>query len=105
MSEPLPGLGCRADRQDALWAEVCPIGRHAVEARVRPAAIVEIEIPADPVSRVRHAVGGGQIDLLVFHAAPEPPDEDVVPPNSLAIPAELDFIVEQNIRKRPSCEL
>jgi len=40
----LPGLGCHADGQRV---EVGLIGCVAVKARVRPAAVVEVKIPAD----------------------------------------------------------
>ena len=42
--EPLPGLGCKAERQRV---EVGLIGRGIVKTRMRPAAVVEVEIAAD----------------------------------------------------------
>src|SRR5262249_24427556 len=53
-------------------AEVGLIGCHAVKARVRAAAIVEIEIPPDRGACVRHAVVGVQVNLLAFDSPPKP---------------------------------
>ena len=44
--EPLPGLGCQADRQ-RIVSEVGLIGRAVVKARVRTPAVVELEIASD----------------------------------------------------------
>ena len=66
-----------------MCSVVSLIGRPAVKARVRAAAIVEIEIPSDRGTCVRHAVVGVQIDLLVLHRPPEPLHEHVVPPSAL----------------------
>ena len=59
-------------------------------------AIVEIEVPPDRGACVRHAVVGVQVDLLVFHAAPQPFDEHVVPPGALAIHADRDVILDEH---------
>src|SRR5436190_18863261 len=99
------GLGCQADWQHSLRAEVSLIGGHVVKARMRAAAIVEIEVPPDASARVRHAVVGAQIDLLVFHCPPKPLDEHVVPPSSLAVHTNLDVMLVQNIRERFTGEL
>ena len=61
------------------------IGRHAVKARMRSAAVVEIEIAADRSAGLADAVIGPQIHLLVFDAAPQPLDEDIVPPSAFAV--------------------
>src|SRR5258706_12594281 len=65
--EPLPGLGCHAEWQRG---EVSLIGCHAFKARMRSAAVVEVEIAADRRAGLADAVVGPQINLLVFDAAP-----------------------------------
>ena len=50
---------------------------------MRPAAIVEVEVAPDGGARLGHIVVGSEIDLLVLDAAPQPLDEDVVPPAPL----------------------
>ena len=45
------------------------IGCVAVKARVGPAAIVEVKIPADRSTSFADAVVGAQIHLLVFDAS------------------------------------
>jgi hypothetical protein len=71
----LPGLGCHAEGQRV---EVGVIGCHAVKARMRTAVIVEVEIAANRTAGVGHAVVSSEIQLLVFDAAPQSLDEDVV---------------------------
>ena len=45
------------------------IGRTAVKARMRPAAIVEVEIAPDRCACLGDGVIGSEIDLLIFDAA------------------------------------
>jgi hypothetical protein len=73
--ERLPGLGRRAEGQ-----------------RVRPAAIVEVEVAPDGGARLGHIVVGSEIDLFVLDAAPQPLDEDVVPPGALAVHADRNAV-------------
>src|ERR1700732_1651244 len=68
--------------------EVGLIGCVAVKARVGPAAIVEVKIPADRSTSFADAVVGAQIHLLVFDAAPEPLDKHVVAPGAFAVHAD-----------------
>src|SRR5579863_7036609 len=56
---------------------------------------IELEIPPDRGARLADAVIGPKIDLLVFDRAPEPLDEHVVPPRTLAVHADLDAVFEQ----------
>ena len=56
----LPGLGRQADRRHAVVSVVRIVGRSSVKARVRAAAIVEIEVPPDPVASRTDAVVGVQ---------------------------------------------
>src|SRR6266498_1470890 len=61
-----------------------------------PSSVVEVEIPADRMSRLADGFVGPQIDLLVFDAAPQPLDEDVVPPGALAVHADGDGVFDQH---------
>ena len=69
---------------------------------VQAAAIVEIQVPPDPVACRTDAVIGVQGDLLVFHAAPKPLDEHVVPLRALAVHADPDLVLRQNAVERRS---
>ena len=77
-------------------SEVGVIRRLTVKRRVRSAAVVEIEVSPDPVAGRADAVVGVQVDLLVFHAAPQPFDKDVVPPRALAVHADRDVVLRQH---------
>ena len=79
-----PGLDCQAEGQRV---EVGLIGRRLVKARMRPAAIVELEVAAERGTGLGHAFVGVQIHLLVFDAAPQPLDEYVAP-GALAVYAD-----------------
>lgn len=52
---------------------------------MRPAGVVECQIPADSGTGFGHAGIGPQIYLFVFDAPPETLDEDIVAPSPLAI--------------------
>ena len=69
------GLGCQAEWQRV---EVGLIGCAAVKARMRSPAVVKLQIPADRTARLADGVVSPQIHLLVFDAAPQPFDKDVV---------------------------
>src|SRR3984893_19019445 len=57
---------------------------------MRSSAVVKFEIPADRISRRSDAFVGPQIPLLVLDAAPQPRDEDFVPPSAFAVHADGD---------------
>src|SRR4029077_7436572 len=63
---------------------------------MRPAAIVEVEVAPDRCARLGRGVVGPEIHLLVLDAAPQPLDEDVVPPNALAVHADSDPVFDQH---------
>src|SRR6476646_4780389 len=63
----MPGLSCQAEWQGV---QVGLIRCASVKARMRAASIVEVEIPADRISRLSDAFIGPQIHLLVLDAAP-----------------------------------
>ena len=70
--------------------EVYLVGRLGPQARMRALAVVELEVAADFGSRFGDRLVGVQIDMLVFERAPQPLDEDIVGPATLAIHADLD---------------
>ena len=72
---------------------------------MRPAVIVEIEIAADRRAGLGHAVVGSEIHLLVFDAAPQPLNEDVVAPRALSVHADRDAILDQHAGERHAREL
>src|SRR5664279_4551803 len=72
---------------------------------MRPTAIVEAEIAADRRAGLGHAVVGSQIHLLVFDAAPQPLNEDVVAPRAFSVHANRDAILDQHAGERHSGEL
>src|SRR5262245_40536689 len=78
------GLGRRAERQRV---EVGLIGRASVKARMRPMAVVEVDVAAERSSRLVDAVIGPQIHLLVFDTAPEALEEHVIAPRAPAVHA------------------
>src|SRR5713101_972156 len=47
-------------------------------------AVVEVQVAPDRSAGIGRTVVGPQIHLLVLDAAPQPLDEDVVPPSALA---------------------
>src|SRR5918994_180850 len=63
---------------------------------MRPLAIVKGQITANRDAGLGHAVISPQIHLLVFDAAPEPLDKDVVAPGPFAIHADRDLVLEQH---------
>ena len=75
----------RLETMNEQGAEVSLIGRAPVKARVRSA----------PAVKFGHAVVGPEIHLLVFHAAPQPLDEDVVSPFTFAVHADRDAVLDQ----------
>src|SRR6266851_6929472 len=75
--------------------EIGEIRRSSVKARMRALAIVEFQIAADRGACLADAVVGSEIDLFVFDRAPEPFDEDVVAPGSLAVHADGDSVRQE----------
>src|SRR5450631_4232385 len=57
-----------------------------------PSSVIKVEIPADRMSRLANAFVGPQVHLLVFDAAPQPLDEDVVAPCALAVHADRNAV-------------
>src|SRR5450631_4621591 len=63
---------------------------------MRSATIVEVEVAPDRCTRLGRGVVGSEIHLLVFDAAPQSLDEDVVPPGALAVHAVGDPVFDQH---------
>src|SRR5215218_10943064 len=94
-----------ADGRDRLVVEIDLLRRPRAQARVRPSSIVESQVPAERSTRIAYAVIGPQVDLLVFHRAPQPLDEHVVTPGAAAIHANADRLVLQHLREGCAGEL
>ena len=56
--------------------------------RMWAASIVKVQVAADRTARLADAVVGLQIHLLIFDGAPQPLDEDIVPPSPFAVHAD-----------------
>src|SRR5690242_10113656 len=65
-------------------------GAAVVERLMRPLGVVECEIAGNPVARIAWRAIVGQVDLLIFQAAPEPLGKDVIQCPPLAIHTDLD---------------
>src|SRR4051794_22375811 len=70
-----------------------------------PSSVIKVEIPADRMSRLADRFVGSQIDLLVFDAAPQPLDEHVVSPCTLAVHADGDAVAGEQAGEGRTGEL
>ena len=77
----------------------------AVKRAVRTPAVVELQIAPDPTARCAHRVIGMQIHLLVLDRFPQPLDEHVVAPTSLAVHADGDAVLLEQLREFETGEL
>src|SRR6266404_4169172 len=102
ISGALPGLGRQAERQRV---EVGLIRRGAVKARMGSPAVVEVQVAPDRSTGIGRTVVGPQIHLLVLDAAPQPLDEDVVPPSALAVHADRNAVVGEHAGEGRAREL
>src|SRR5271167_2919707 len=59
-------------------------------------AIIEVQVSADRSAGLANTVVGPQIHLLIFDAATQPLDEDVIPPSSFAVHTDRDFVVGEH---------
>jgi hypothetical protein len=64
---------------------------------MRPPAIVKGQIPTNRSTGLSDSIVGPQIDLLVFDAAPQALDKDVVAPGALAVHADRDLVLQQHL--------
>src|SRR5215210_2168838 len=72
---------------------------------MRSAAVVEAEILADRGAGLGDRIVSSQVDLLVLDRSPEPLDEDVVAPGTLAVHADGDLVLGQHADKDVAGEL
>src|SRR5205823_4720071 len=72
---------------------------------MRSPVVIKVQVAADRRSSLADAVVGSKIDLLVFDAAPQPLDEDVVPPGALTVHADGDPVVGEHTGEGRSGEL
>jgi hypothetical protein len=63
------------------------------------------EVASEAGPDVGDGLVGVQVDLFVFHGAPEPLDEYVVPPAALAVPADLNLVGPQHAQEVGAGEL
>jgi len=68
-------------------------------------AVVEVQISADRYEGLGHAVVAFEINLLVFDAAPQPLDEDVVASRALVIHADRNAVLDRHAGERGTREL
>ena len=66
------------------------IGCAPVKRRVRASGVVKFQITTDRRARLRDALVGFKIDLLVLQCAPESLDKHVVSPRPLSVHADRD---------------
>lgn len=62
-------------------------------------SVVEGQISANAEAGLGHGLVGVEIDLFVFNRTPEPFDEDVAPPRTLAIHRDGDLRLLQRRRE------
>src|SRR3982750_2403280 len=72
---------------------------------MRSAGVVEAEIPADRGASLGDRVVSSEVDLLVLDRSPEPLDEDVVAPGTLAVHADGDAVPGRHAGEGPAGEL
>src|SRR4051812_42130481 len=82
---PAPKRCSRGQTRRAIWWS-----KKSSEHRRR---LQEVQIASDRCASLADAVVGSQIHLLVFDAAPQPLDEDVIPPRTLAVHADRNAVV------------
>ena len=66
---------------------------------MRPAVIVESEIGGKAYPSDGDSVVAEDIDLLIFDAAPQPLDEDVVQGSASAVHRDSDSTIDQDSRE------
>ena len=60
-------------------------------------AVVEVEIPSQSGLQFAPVLVGAQVNVLIFHAAPQPLDKNVVDPSALAIHADAGVLRFEHI--------
>ncbi|MDB5924990.1 MAG: hypothetical protein JWN13_3926 [Betaproteobacteria bacterium] len=85
--------------------EVHGIGCDAVKRAMSPAPVVEIDISSKPRLGVRYTVVGVQIDLFVLDRLPESFHEHVVAPRALAVHANGNAVLGEQVGELRAGEL
>ena len=80
-------MAVHRSRLDRVWRNQ---GSNAVRGRCK------IQVAADRTARLADAVVGLQIHLLIFDAAPQPLDEDIVPPSPFAVHADRNVVADEH---------
>lgn len=83
----------------AVFGQCCKeygVGGSAAEGVVGPTMIEEGEVSGEAGPHVGDALLAVEVDLFVLDRAPEPFDEDVVPPAALAVHADLNLVRAQH---------
>ena len=78
---------------------------HVVKRRMWAARVVELQITLDAGARLAHALVSTQVDLFVLDRFPQAFDEHVVAPAALAIHADGDAVLEQQLGELDAGEL
>jgi hypothetical protein len=100
-----PACYLRRQFQRGQVGEVKRIRRAAVKRTVRTPAVVELQIAPDATARRAHRLVGAQIHFLVLDRFPQPFHEHVVAPAALAVHADGDAIVLEQLREFETGEL
>src|SRR3974390_381417 len=79
----------------------CPIAQRLV----RPLLIVEPQPATDTPTRFGHRTIRLDVHLLIFQAAPQPLDEDVVQKSAFPVHADPDALARKRIQKCSAGEL
>ena len=73
------------------------IGCAPVKRGVRTSAIVKFQIATDRRARLRDALVGLEVDLLILQGPPEALQEHVVASGTLAVHADRDAVVNASL--------
>ena len=76
-----------------------------IKALMESSLVVVPEVPVERLFQVVSVLEGGEVDALVFDAAPEPLHEDVVMVAALAVHADPDVMFFENACKGLTGEL
>lgn len=72
---------------------------------MRPFPVVEAQIPTDRCPGLTDRAVSAQIDLLVFHRAPQALDNDIVAPRAPTVHADGNFLAQQHADEGQAGEL
>jgi hypothetical protein len=76
------------------------LARGAVtQGLVQTLVVVKFKVSSDAAPRLGNVLVSLQVHLLVFEAAPEPLDEDIVPEAPTSVHADRDAVISQHIEE------